>query len=265
MKTQIRIAAVAALLVAVAAPASQAVEYDVLAGKPLLRHRNQCSHVIDLMIHNKLTGGKLAPHVVHGPYGPHFVQPNVGDLEIFSVQQVCEATTECGPKFAITFTNNSKHDVDCFHISLVAVLGHIDQFDPTTTVKVDCLKAGETATLEIALPLTAMAMPTTDQKLAEFDTLVVALDAYDEFLECDECNNIQILKRAEIATVVVEEKAAVEAPATEGPQAEGVEPDADLPEAELPGRPAKPTPLDDIDLDEIQLDGEEKTTTGIQW
>lgn len=279
MNTPLKIVApvavvVAALLVAVAVPAAQAGDpYGVLPQGRQFRHQPQCSHVIELMMRNKFTGGKLAPAVMHTPYGPRLIQPEVGDLELCSVQLVCEATAECGPKFAVTFTNHSTRDVEGFHISLVAVLCHIDPFDPTTTVKVECLKAGETATLEIALPITAMAMRTADARLAEFDTLVVALDAYDEYLESDECNNIQVLKRAEIEAVVVEEQAVVEAqPAV---PAEGVapgiqpgtEPGEELPEAELPGNPAKPSPLDDIDLDQIQLEGEDEdeTEAGFRW
>lgn len=269
---------VVALLVAVAVPAAQAGDpYDVLPQGRQFRHQPQCSHVIELMMRNTFTGGKLAPAVMHTPYGPRLIQPEVGDLELCSVQLVCEATAECGPKFAVTFTNHSKHDVEGFHISLTAVLCHIDPFDPTTTVKVECLKAGETATLEIALPITAMAMQTEDARLAEFDTLVVALDAYDEYLECDECNNVQVLKRGEIEAVVIEEQAALEAPAdapTEGGQpgtepgtAPGTVPGEQLPEAELPGNPAKPSPLDDLDLDQIQLEGEaeDEAEAGFRW
>jgi hypothetical protein len=197
---------------------------------------------------------RFAPPEIHGgravagsPFGPVLVEPLIGDLELLSVQQAADATPESGPVFAVTFRNNGRVDVQDFHISLVAVLGQINPGSPTTNAEVACLKAGETMTLEVALPMSAMAITTPDQRIAPFETLVVSLDSFDEWAEQSELNNIAVMARGEIVAVAVA-PAAAPAEAVEAPAPAAVDPAA-------PVQPANP--LDNLNLDNLELEDAE--------
>jgi len=80
----------------------------------------------------------------------------------------------------------------------------------------------------------------------------VALDSYDELLECDELNNVRILKREEIGLLVVETPAPADfvesVPATPAP----VDVAPAVPAPEVPQDRA-PSPLDGLDLDNLDL------------
>ena len=66
---------------------------------------------------------------------------------------------------------------------MVAVLGEIAEDSPSVTVNVDSLAAGQTATLQIQLPVTVMALGPQGEEATAFDTMVVAIDSFDELLD----------------------------------------------------------------------------------
>ncbi|QDU94957.1 hypothetical protein [Lignipirellula cremea] len=168
--------------------------------------RFDCRHVIDLLLrknHWERFGGGVvsgAPVIVHDYFGDHVLRPELGDLQLVSLAMIRDGGPDAAPLYAVTIFNNSKVDLIGFRVSLVAVLGQIDEFAPTTTVRVDKLCAGATHTLEIGLPFASMAMGDANER-CPFDTVVAAVDAFDEYAECNELNNLAIFKRCEIALV----------------------------------------------------------------
>lgn len=206
-----------------------------------------CGHVIDLLNTNRLRqetgftgdGEVFLPHLTAG------LKP--GDLELLCVHLVCEGDACKGPIFQIGMRNNSCVPIGNFKVSVVGVLCQIDVHSPAATVCIPRMEAGEETQIQIQLPATCMCMGLVGQQAA-FDTLIVALDSYDELLECDELNNVQILKRAEIGVLVAQAPAVAPAPA---------DPVETTP-APAPVQPVVPDttptdPTDGLDLDNLDL------------
>ena len=177
--------------------------------------RFDCNHVISLLLkrrHDKAFGGgivKAAPIVHHGPYGDHVIQHQLSDLQLVSVCLADPGDTQNAPTYSITLTNHGKVDLHHFKISAVAVLGEIHEFSPTTTIKVDKICAGATLTLDVQMPFACQSMTNKGHR-CQFDTLIVAIDAFDQIVECNELNNILILKRTAITVIESKTEGVVE-------------------------------------------------------
>ncbi len=130
----------------------------------------------------------------------------LGDLELVQVVQLEVADGACGPKFAVTVRNNSTRDVCGFRISLVALLGRIHPMAPTAIVKVDKICAGAAVELHVQLPIECLAMGNRNGQVIGFQRLLVAIDSFDQFVECNEANNIKVLVRTAIPMATVVEK-----------------------------------------------------------
>lgn len=221
-----------------------------------------CRHVIDMLIrksHLARFGGHVqpAPVVFGGFYGPHVVvQPKLGDLELGAVNMVADATPDSAPIYSVTICNKGDFDVGCFHVSAVAVLCEIHEFSPTTTIKVPKLCAGESVCVELQIPFAAMAMGNGNTRCA-FDKLVVAVDAFDHFVECDEMNNIAVFERDAVVIVettttteVAVEGTVEQSSATQIPPS--VEETTPAPSAPAPDN-TEESPLDNFDIDKIDL------------
>lgn len=200
---------------------------------------SHCGHVIDLMMKNQMRS-RLQINGTEQLHLPHLtIGLNPGDLELLCIHLVCDGDAQAGPIFQIGMKNNSRVPIGNFRVSLVGVLCQIQPHSPSATVCIPRMEAGEETQIQIQLPVNCMTMGPLHQQ-AEFDTVIVALDSHDELLECDELNNVQILKRAEVGLLVTQQP---------------VQP---LPVAPAPA-PAPPTPapapspLDGIDLDKLDL------------
>jgi hypothetical protein len=145
--------------------------------------------------------------------------------------------------------NNSDVPIGNFKVSIVGVLGQIHVHSPTVTVPIRRMEAGEQSLIQIQLPVTCMSMGLVSQQSA-FDTLIVALDSYDDLIECDELNNVQILRRLEIAHLVAPIQVAP--PVADLALLESTPP----PAVTVPQVPegTTPSPLDGLDLDELELE-----------
>lgn len=206
---------------------------------------SDCGHVIDLLEMNRLRrqtgytgeGEIFLPHLTVG------TKP--GDLELLCVNLVCEGDACKGPIYQIGMRNNSCVPIGNFKVSIVGVLCQIHVHSPSATICIPRMEPGEETQIQIQLPVTCMCMGPIGQQCA-FDTLVVALDCCDDLLECNELNNVQILKRSEIALLVAEAPAPVDtvdvAPAAPAPA-----------EAAPAPQETTPSPLDDLDLDNLNL------------
>lgn len=174
--------------------------------------------------------------------------PPVGDMELAAVGLVSEAAGDLGPTFHVTFRNNSPVTARHFHVSLVAVAGSLSTASPVATVEVPETAAGATAQVDIQLPAGAMAMGPQGQA-APFDTLVAAVDSFDELAETDESNNVATLPRTEVVLV---EAAPAAAPADDASpsQTDAVKPGDPAPDE----TPPVPAPEDGTGLDKIDLD-----------
>lgn len=204
-----------------------------------------CGHVIDLLNINRIRqetgytgdGEVFLPHLTAG------LKP--GDLELLNVHLVCDGDAGEGPIFQIDMKNNSCVPIGNFKVSVVGVLCQIDAHSPAANVCIPRMEPGQITQIQIQLPVTCMCMGPAGQQAA-FDTLIVALDSYDELLECNELNNVQILKRAEISLLVAETP--VTAP---------VDPVETTP-TPVPAQPVTPEttptdPTDGLDLDNLDL------------
>jgi hypothetical protein len=212
-----------------------------------------CGHVIDLLATNRMRRetGYYGESEVQLPHLTVGVKP--GDLELLSVNLVCDGDACKGPIFEIGMKNNSCVSIGNFKVSVVGVQCQIHVYSPSATIWIPRMEAGEETQIQVQLPVTCMCMgPGPVGQHAAFDTLIVALDSYDELLECDELNNVQILKRAEIGLLVVETPAPVDfvesVPATPAP----VDVAPAVPTPEVPQDRA-PSPLDSLDLDNLDL------------
>lgn len=258
--------AVAVTACSLAQPATT-VAADPGAAHVLGLGRFDCGHVIDLLLHNtaRRRHGVMGLHVT--PEDQLLGAPAVGDLKLLDVHLVSPATADCGPTFQVRIHNDSEVAASRFHITLVAVLGHIQPHSPCATLAVPCLKPDEIGCFQIQLPLAAQGMGRLDGQPLPFNKLVVAVDSFDELVECDELNNVAVLKRGEIALLEVP---AAEAPAEAVPPSTQPAPDAEA-QPDREGEPA-PAPADPvrppsprIDLDELDLDEADQSATLLGW
>lgn len=176
----------------------------------LLHGGPRCDHVINLMLRHGVNNshGQAATKLAHqSPFGPMLVPAaELGDLELVQVAQLEVVDAACGPKFAVTVRNNSTRDVCGFRISLVALLGRIHPMSPTAVVKVDKICAGAAVELHVQLPIECLAMGNRNGQVIGFQRLVVAIDSFDQFVECNEANNIKVFVRTAIPMATVVEK-----------------------------------------------------------
>ena len=213
-----------------------------------------CGHVIDRLMENQ-----MRQHFGDRGYntGPAIPLPGMSaplqtsDVQLQSVQLISDTSGVQGPVFLMTLQNHSSIPVGDFRMTLVAVTGTIQVFSPSVTGSVQRVDAGAVVQFQLQLPV------------CNFDTLVVSIDSFDELLECDEQNNVQILSRSDIplivlpATVISTSEPLV-APSTfpgSAPAPDGgatIVPDS----TRTPGDQAlpNPSPLDGIDLDKLQPD-----------
>ena len=263
-----------------------------------------CHHVINLLVRSSMFSRagiqSNAPpswsevRWVAGTHGhrPVVVEHALGDMELLNIDMISDAVPEHGPVYQVTFRNNSRNHVKRFRVSVVAVLGEISSMSPATTVNVPELAAGATGTIQVELPACCMTMGIAGH-LAPFDTVVVAIDSFDELIESNELNNIATLKRGEIGLLVVAAPAdqAVEAPAdgtapgpavqapgasaqvvvpgqgalaNGGPGGGNVPASPNINAGPAPNDPARPRPNGNVDLDSLDLDSAEDSAFNIE-
>lgn len=219
-----------------------------------------CCHVIDLLMRNRIC---KSMGLLPGTPLPHLASTSqLGDLVLLDVHLVAEGDAAQGPVYQVSFRNAGQCAIRDFRISVVGVLCRITPTSPCRMVNVSCIEAGETKCVEIQLPTTAMAMGTFATQPQPFDTLIVAIDSFDELVECNESNNVAILKRAEIALVIADgpaNPAAAPNPPADATPAPTEEPTPDT----TPGDKAIPSPLGNIDLDDLDLDDKQETALRI--
>ncbi len=227
-----------------------------------------CYHIIDLLARNRAR--RFSGHAA--PVGGNVLGslPLPGDLELLEVHLISDGAVGQGPVFQVSFRNTSRWPVHNFQISVVGVLERITPDSPCRSIRIPCINAGETKCMEIQLPVRCMALGRYGGPLAPFDTLVVALDSFDELVECNELNNVAIVRRADIQVLVAAAPATAVPPSTTDPNVAG--PKVAGPNAAAPREPApadgiapapmptdKPTPIENIDLDKLDLDSAQET------
>ena len=219
---------------------------------------SDCGHVIELLLANKFrqnafqNGAELAPGLVLGsPW-----QQRLGDLELLSVYGDATIDPRNGPVFEVALRNNSQEVLENVTVSAVAVLGQIHGQSPTTVLSIGRIEATETISIRIQLPASSMVMGPVGTAVMPFETLVVAIDSFDELVESNELNNISILRRSEIPMLPI----AVVAPASLVMNQQSpllTQPPAG-PSIAVPEETKPVSPLDAIDPDQL---GEEMPTT----
>ena len=178
-----------------------------------------CCHVIDLLVRNR-----ARRFAGHGTPASNDIlgAPLPGDIELVGVHLVADGAIGQGPIIQVSFRNTSRCAVHNFQISAVGVFERIHPHAPCRSIRIPCINAGETKCIEMQLPARCMTMGPLGGQQLPFDTLVVALDSLDELIECNELNNVAIIKRAEIPVLVAQAPAATAvAPQTTNPVAAG--------------------------------------------
>ena len=271
--------------------------HDKFCGTPWPGHPHKgkadCHHVINLLVQHCMAKNHYEPCVKRYCPPQYFVetgwippppvaialpgQPAPGDLELVDVAMIADAAGELGPLYQVTIRNSGEITAEQFRVSAVAVLGEITEDSPSVTVNVERLAPGEVATLQIQLPGAVLAMGPEGETAVPFDTLVVAVDSFDELVEGNELNNVATLKRADIALVQVEvvaettvaaapvqgqvaPPAAVESAPAEGEAAEELPP-AD---SQGPAPTEAPGSTGEIDIDSLDLGENDTVATQIE-
>ena len=190
-------------------------------------------------------------------FGPMFAPP-IFDLELVGVGMVADLAGDKGPIYRVTIRNNSLVPVHHFRVSLIAVLGTLNAGSPVTTADVGPVAAGAIGHIDIQLPVAVMALGPQGQAAVPFDTLVAAIDSFDELPETNELNNVTTLTRVEVA--LIETTVQSTAPAAAAGVATAAAPAAAAPAAPAPGAAAAPqeqapapAPQDKVDLDKLDL------------
>jgi len=162
-----------------------------------------CEYVIDLLFRNQFRqqsgaiGAELAPGLILSA-PPSGNDP--GDLELLNVALLSDGSSTQGPIVEVIVRNNSAIAVDNFQISVVGVVGQMHAQCPTVRGLVSCIAAGSVGQFQMQLPVTGISHGSHGQQPAPFETLVVAIDSFDELLEANELNNVRIIRRAELIT-----------------------------------------------------------------
>jgi hypothetical protein len=123
----------------------------------------------------------------------------------------------------VTIRNLSETPSRHFEVSLIAVRGQLDHASPVITSHINEIAAGGEHVIDIQLPIGVMSLGAANA-LAPFESLVVAIDSFDQLIETNELNNVAILTRGEIALIetaaaTTTTTATVTAPAAAAPNA----------------------------------------------
>ncbi len=155
----------------------------------------RCDHVISMMlkhgVNNRFDRSEASRLLQSTSTLLNGLPPSeLGDLDLVQVSQLASAAN-CGPRIAVQLMNRSHRKVERFHVTAVAVLGHICPDSPSATFEVAELEAGAILEVQLQLPIEAFAMGNRNGTPLGFQTLVVAIDSFDALLESDESNNIR--------------------------------------------------------------------------
>jgi hypothetical protein len=193
-------------LLASFACATNNVQAQTLRSVDLFSSNLRCDHVIQQMlrhgVNNSFDRCDISSIMVHDPFGSSGnPRCEMGDLEIMQVSLLPHADPACGPKFAVTVSNNSTRKVCDFHVSMVAIFGHITPTSPTTTVSVDGIEPGTALELHVQLPIDSLAMGNRNGQVLGYQRVVVAIDSFDELAETNEANNLKAYDVGQIPVV----------------------------------------------------------------
>ena len=219
-----------------------------------------CDHVIDLILQHGVNNSfehARNRNLLPGPFGGWVVSEDPwGDLCLTGVHRIVHNDPACGPRFSVGIHNDSPRAVQGVHVTAVATLGSVFPSSPSKTVRLDRLGAGETATVEIQLPLDALAMGTRNGASIGFQRLVVAIDSLDRWCESNEANNLKAYSVAAIPNLApVANPAANELPVPESVVRveNSVPPSVATPESGTLGPTQQPAPVaDPLDTDDLR-------------
>lgn len=121
------------------------------------------------------------------------------DLELVGVQLLDAGDDATGPAFRIAVRNNGDQDSAAFDVAAVATNGeNPDQKTPFAVQRIENVPPGQTATVEVRLPVKANQMNLVDGQAQPFTTLFVGADPKGEVRETTKDNNIVRVPRIEI-------------------------------------------------------------------
>jgi hypothetical protein len=201
------------------------VHAQSLGVHPVISSGVRCDHVIQQMlrhgVNNSVDRSVSNSMLRHSPFGDVGIPgTEFGDLEIVQVNQIPQEAIVCGPKLAVIVMNRSSRKVCSFHVSAVAVFGHIRPTSPNVTVTVAEINPGEAQEVCLQLPIESLAMGNQNGQVLGFQRLVVSIDSFDELLETNEANNVKAFETGEIpvvSPVIVETAVPGPAAVTVGP------------------------------------------------
>ena len=120
------------------------------------------------------------------------------DLVLENVEFLEPATVTVGPLYQVKVRNQGTMRADKFRVGAFAQLeGELSDDAPRATTEVTSLGAGETASVTLRLPSSAMKLISTSAAgAAAFNQLLVVVDLDDAVVEIEKSNNVANLDRA---------------------------------------------------------------------
>ena len=211
MKLKNTLRTLGAMCVAIAATvigSAGSARADHVDLQQVLHGNARCDHVIAMLHRHGVNNSRPSNNaaLLHPLNGFAIPASELGDLQLVQITQASDLEHGCGPKFFVTIKNTSTRDVCGFRVTLVGLFGRIQPLSPNCTVKVDKICPGQAIEIPITLPIEALSMGNHNGQVLGCQRILVVIDSFDQFMECDEANNLRVFNRNEIpvAAAVVE-------------------------------------------------------------
>ena len=179
---------------------------DEVELRRLLHGPERCDHVIALLLRHGVNNESTAAGLnTFDPLGPVAIPAaDLGDLELISIARHAETAAGCGPAFDLVIKNCSTRDVCGSRLTLVGLFGRICPTSPNVTLKIDLLPAGQAVQVCVTLPIESLAMGNLNGHVIAFNRVLVVIDSFDQFMECNEANNLRVFDAASIPVAVAQ-------------------------------------------------------------
>ncbi|TWT93937.1 hypothetical protein [Stieleria varia] len=205
----------------------------------------RCDHVMGLLLKHGVNNSNdmsNTPDMIHALGAFAIPSTELGDLQLMQITQDAEVAPGCGPKFQVMIQNTSTRDVCGFRVTIVGLFGRIMPHSPSCTVTIDKICAGAAVEVPMELPIESLAMGNHNGQILGFQRVLVVVDSYDQFMECDEANNLRVFDRNTIpvATIAVQESATTAAIQSETQMVSQAAPSTDIQSVEAAPQNAAP-------------------------
>lgn len=173
----------------------------------LLHGPDRCDHVISLLLRHGVNNDAdiATPNNAFHPLGPVAIPAaDLGDLQLISIARHGAIADGCGPAFDLVIKNCSTRDVCGSRVTIVGLFGRIHPTSPNVTARIDSIPAGQAVQVTVTLPIECLAMGNLNGQMIAFNRVLVAVDSFDQFMECNEANNLRVFDAGSISMISTE-------------------------------------------------------------